>query len=42
MTKVLTPLAALAFAFGVQAAAVSTDGFESYTAGTTVITNQAG
>lgn len=41
MTKVLTPLAALAFAFGVQAAAVSTDGFESYSAGSSV-TNATG
>ena len=31
MTRVLTPLAALAIAFGVQAAAVSTDGFETAT-----------
>jgi hypothetical protein len=43
MTKVLTPLAALAFAFGVQAANPGApEGFESYTAGTTVITNQTG
>ena len=42
MTKVLTPIAALAFSFGVQAAAVSTETFDTYTAGTTVITNQTG
>ena len=45
MTKVLTPLAALAFAFGVQAATVglqSSDGFESYTADTAMVTNQNG
>ena len=42
MTKVLTPLAALAFAFGAQAAAVSTETFDTYTAGTTVISNQTG
>lgn len=39
MTKVLTPLAALAFAFGVQAATIS-DGFETDTS--TVVTNRTG
>ena len=42
MTKVLTPLAALAFAFGAQAAIVSPETFDTYTAGTTVISNQTG
>jgi len=41
MTRVLTPLAALAFTLGAQATAVSTDGFESYNAETSV-TNQTG
>ena len=43
MTKVLTPIAALAFSFGVQAAAPGApETFDTYTAGTTVITNQTG
>lgn len=41
MTRVLTPLAALAFTLGAQATAVSTDGFESYAAGSSV-TNATG
>ena len=42
MTKVLTPIAALAFAFGVQAAAPGDpEGFESYSAGASV-TNATG
>ena len=41
MTKVLTPLAALAFAFGVQAAVPSVDGFESYAENASV-TNATG
>ena len=42
MTKVLTPLAALAFTFGAQAAIVPAETFDTYTAGTTVSTNQTG
>ena len=41
MTRVLTPLAALAFTLGAQATAVSTDGFETYAAGSSV-TNATG
>ena len=41
MTRVLTPLAALAFTLGAQATAVSTDGFESYSDGASV-TNATG
>ena len=41
MTRVLAPLAALAFTLGAQATAVSTDGFESYAAGSSV-TNATG
>ena len=40
MTRVLTPLAALAFTLGAQATAVSTDGFETETSN--VVTNRTG
>ena len=42
MTKVLTPIAALAFAFGVQAAVVSTETFDGADDAGTSVTNRTG